>query len=303
MKFKYGIVVAGIIALAAFGAWALPDDHHRGHDRDWDDADYIKDEQSLEADLNGINLVRMRNVNGSIVANIGGSNTMSLLVKEKVKESSKIDAQELIAEAKVISYRQGSTLFVEIDYGRFKDHKYKGHYQSSYEVTLPKRLNIDFETTNGKISAPAFDGDVKLETTNGSVHSKGAGGKANLETTNGSIYITMVSGSVEAETTNGSIEITSIAGPVTAETTNGSIEIMLKEALAGDVELSTTNGNIIFRPGSGSSYSVKADTSNGKVYASEALEFNKRRNYARGTIGGGKYKVTLDTTNGSIRIK
>ena len=290
-------MLLSLIALLALGVPAFTDD--------WDDDDhrYVKDEQRIDEDLGGISTVVMHNINGSIKARIGGGNSMNLVVYEKVRENSKIDANALLEEARVITRREGSRLIVEIDYGRFKDSRHKGYYQSSYEVSLPQRLSVMLETTNGRIEAPAFDGDVTLETTNGSIKSKGSGGMAKLETTNGSIHIDMVRGSVDAETTNGNIIISSVGGPVTAETTNGSIEVSLTNGLKGDVSLETTNGSIEFSPGSSADFTVRADTSNGKVYGGDGLEYNKRRNYARGSFGSGRYKVNLDTTNGSIRIK
>jgi DUF4097 and DUF4098 domain-containing protein YvlB len=272
-------------------------------DTDYDDDKYVKDEQTLQADLNGIDTVKLHNVNGSIKATIGSANSLDMIVREKVRITDKIDAQELLAEAKVVSRREGSTLVVEIDYGKFKEHKHKGYYQSSYEVTLPARLSVYFKTTNGSISAPAFDGMVKLHTTNGSIASEGAGDKAVLGTTNGSILIKMVRGEVEAETTNGNIEISSISGPVNAETTNGNVEVKLEGALAGDCNLGTTNGSIYFMAGAGSSYKVKADTTHGKVHGKEDFEYNKKKTYMSGIVGDGRYSVSLETTNGSIHIK
>lgn len=290
-------LLLSLMALLAFGLPAFADDWDN-----WDDR-YVKSEQRLEEDLAGIDTVEMHNVNGSITARIGGGNVMNLIVYEKARENSKVDANALLREVRVVARREGSRLVVEIDYGRFKDSRHKSYYQSTYEVELPQRLSVMFETTNGKVEAPAFDGDVTLETTNGSITSKGAGGVARLDTTNGSIHIDMVNGEVDAETTNGNINITGVGGPISAETTNGSIEVNLTGAMAGDVKLETTNGSIEFNPGPSADFTVRADTSQGKVYGSDELEYNKRRNYARGSYGSGRYKVNLETTNGSIRIK
>lgn len=296
---KWIVTVAVSLMLFVTGAWTLVS----LDDRYWDDDDdYLKFEETFSADLGGINKVEIHNINGSIVAEHGSGNVVDILVREKVKENSYIDPTELAEEVKLVSHREGSTLVIELDYGRYSENRHRGYYQSSFEVTVPRRLSIDFETTNGSVEAPFFEGDVSLESTNGSIRSEGCGGVAKLDTTNGSIYIAMVSGSVEADTTNGNINITSIAGPVRAETTNGDIVVDLKNALAGDVTLETTNGGISFNPGPGSSYNLRADTSHGKVYGNEMLDYNRRRNFATGTVGGGKFRVRMETTNGSIRI-
>lgn len=296
--------LAVIVALLVGGAWtyATITDHE-----DWDDSSYYKSEERLTADLAGVTTVKINNINGSIKATIGSANRLDILSREKVNEKVKvggIDPAEMASVVKMVTRKEGSTLIVDLDYGKFKEeNKYRGYYQSSYEVTLPARLNVWLDTTNGSISAPRFEGDIDLETTNGSITAEGCTGNAVLDTTNGSIKVGMVNGTVKAETTNGNIEISSSGGPVNAETTNGNIEVDLTGALAGDMSLETTNGSISFKAGAGSSYTLKAETTHGRVYGPDGLEVNKRRTYASGSVGGGKYKVTLDTTNGSIHVK
>lgn len=296
---KWIVSFAAVLVLIVSGAWALVllDDKY------WDDDDnYQKFEETFSADLGGITKVEIHNINGAITAEHGSGDVVNILSREKVRENHYIDPAELANEVRLVSHREGSTLVIELDYGRYKDDRHRGYYQSSFEVTMPQRLSVYLETTNGSIEAPLYDGDVDLHTTNGSVRSEGSGGIAKLETTNGSIYIAMVTGRVQAETTNGNISIASIAGPVNAETTNGSIEVNLRQALAGDVTLETTNGGITFNPGPGSSYTLRADASHGKVYSDEMFDYNRRRSFATGSVGGGKYRVRMETTNGSIRI-
>ena len=270
---------------------------------DGDDDKYVKDEQRLSESLSGINKVIVDITNGGIKAEISGGNNAEVLVYEKVRYNDDIDANDLLKEAKMVAKREGSALRLYIDYGKYKEHKKRWYYSSSVEIKLPARLAIEFDTTNGSIVAPAFDGDVKLDTTNGKIKSGGSKGSAVLDTTNGSIYVDAVAGTVVADTTNGSIYVSDFTGKLVADTTNGNVEINLKKALSGDIEADTTNGSIIFAAGSGSSYKLEADTSHGKVRGPDSLKYNKRRNTASGTMGGGKYKVVLDTTNGSITIK
>lgn len=270
---------------------------------DTDDDNYIKDEQKFSESLSGINKVKIDVTNGSIKAELYSGNSAEGVVYEKVRINDKIDANDLIKETKLVAKREGSTLVLYVDYGKYKEHKYRWNYSGSVEIKLPARLEVEFGTTNGSIVAPAFDGNVNLGTTNGKIKSGGSKGSAILDTTNGSIYVDAVAGTVKADTTNGNIVINDFTGKVIASTTNGSIELNMSKTLSGDVSLETTNGSITFAPGSGSSYSLSADTSNGKVKGPEDLKYNKRRNTASGSIGGGKYKVELDTTNGSINIK
>lgn len=293
MKTKIALLVALVMLTSAFTY------------SPWDDNsdEYIKDVQTISEDLNGIDKVLVKNVNGSIQANIGSANSLEMESNERVKIQDKIDARSLIDEVKVVTSRNGNELRVYLDYGRYKDDKDRQYYNSSFELRLPARLSVHFESTNGSITAPAFDGEVMLETTNGSISSEGAGRGAHLKTTNGKIKIDSVKGDVSAETTNGGISISGAAGSVNAETTNGDIKVDLKAALAGDIDCETTNGSITFKVPAGSGYSLEADTSWGKVHAGDGLRYNKRRNTASGTVGDGRFKVSLETTNGSIYVK
>jgi DUF4097 and DUF4098 domain-containing protein YvlB len=273
-------------------------------DNTWmDDDRYVKNEQRISEDLSGIDTLVVNNVNGSIKARLHSSNSLELTVEERVKIQKDIDADALINEVEVVAERRGNELHVFLDYGAFERNKHRHYYQSNYALKAPERLNVRFESTNGAITAPAFDGRVNLETTNGAITSEGAGQGAELDTTNGSITVNSVKGSVVADTTNGSITIEGAAGDVRADTTNGSITVTLKEVLSGNVTCDTTNGKIVFSVPAGSSYELLADTSMGKVKGGSELRYNKRRNTASGSVGGGKYKVTLETTNGSIYIK
>jgi DUF4097 and DUF4098 domain-containing protein YvlB len=140
----------------------------------------------------------------------------------------------------------------------------------TYEVTVPRTMDLQIEDTNGAIEA----NDVR--------------GSHRIETTNGHITLVRCAGDLNAETTNGGIvaELTTVtAGRVVRlETTNGNISARLPRTFAASLDASTTNGGIdsdlpVATRGSLSKHSL------------------------RGTINGGGPDLHLRTTNGSIRIK
>jgi DUF4097 and DUF4098 domain-containing protein YvlB len=140
----------------------------------------------------------------------------------------------------------------------------------TYEVTVPRTMDLQIEDTNGTIEA----NDVR--------------GSHKISTTNGRIILARCAGDVNAETTNGSIDadITAVnAGRgMRLDTTNGSIHARLPRTMAARIDASNTNGSI--------ETDLPVTTSG-----------TQDRHALRGTINGGGPELRLRTTNGSIHIE
>ena len=140
----------------------------------------------------------------------------------------------------------------------------------TYEVVVPRSMNLQIENTNGAIEASDVSGSHRVETTNGHIR------------------LARCAGDLDAETTNGGIEaeLTSVtAGHVVRlETTNGGINARLPRKLAASLDASTTNGGI---------ESDLPVASRGKL----------DKHSLRGTINGGGPDLRMRTTNGSIHIQ
>jgi len=139
----------------------------------------------------------------------------------------------------------------------------------TYELTIPRSMNLAVENTNG------------------SIHVAEVGGKLDVGTTNGRIEVTRCSGSVNAETTNGAIRVELVqvtpGAAMRFETTNGGITLSVPSTIAASVDAGTTNGSV--------SSDVPITTNS---YGKHSL---------RGTMNGGGPSIRLNTTNGSIRIQ
>src|SRR3954469_23410735 len=139
----------------------------------------------------------------------------------------------------------------------------------TYEVTVPRSMNLQIENTNGAIEASDVRGSHKIETTNGR------------------IILARCAGDVDAETTNGSIEaeltgVNSGRG-IRLETTNGGIHARLPRTFAARIDAANTNG------------SIESDlpvTTSG----------SQNKHSLHGTMNGGGPELRLRTTNGSIQI-
>ena len=251
-------------------------------DFDWGDYRYsFRDD--ISEDMEGIDKVSVTIVNGYVDVRSGRGETMNIDIEERIKAHSEDEAEELADEIDVVARRRGSEIIVEIDYG--DSYHLRNRFACNLEIDLPARVDLEVETTNGKIVIAEMEGYVRAETTNGSVELDACRGDAELGTTNGRVRVGEVGGDLEAWTTNGGISIDGAAGNVRASTTNGAI----------DCRLDLDDG-----------FTLTAGTTNGRI--SDSLpsgfdaEYNRRRTHLEGSFGDGRNRIQLRTTNGSISI-
>lgn len=157
----------------------------------------------------------------------------------------------------------------------------------SYRITMPKRLGVDLETTNGELLVENSQGNVEMESTNGS------------------IVIKNVRGDVTASSVNGSIMMEKlISSKLTAETINGQIECLCTTKAPDNMEISTVNGSIEVLLPKGVNASLSAETVNGGLFISTGRGeiTSKSRGSIELSIGGGLGKYELSSINGSINL-
>lgn len=221
--------------------------------------------------------VKLTNVNGRVTVSSWDHPRVKVVATKRVEADSD-DIADALKELRVDLQPRDGGLVIDTHYPR--EHDGPGaifswllgdriQAQVTYEVTVPRAMNVDVSNTNGTVSV------------------SGVAGTHELETTNGKIEVDRCAGSVDASTTNGSIkaELTKVnrGGPLRFETTNGRIEVELPADLAVDVDAGTTNG------------SIHSDLPVSTTRIS--------RNSLRGTINGGGTSLRMRTTNGGIAIR
>jgi DUF4097 and DUF4098 domain-containing protein YvlB len=131
-----------------------------------------------------------------------------------------------------------------------------------------------------------------------------------VKTMNGAVRLDNVDGQITAGTTNGNVTGNAITGAVQGSSVNGSVSINLDE-VKGDVQLTTVNGAVRMEVPPTADVELQAATVNGRVSVDDALAFadvpNNRSNTGpptsfRGRLNKGGPRVTLQTTNGPIRV-
>lgn len=221
--------------------------------------------------------VQLTNVNGRITVSAWDQPRVKVVAVKKV-EADRDDVKQALNELRIDLQPRDGGLVIDTHYPR--EHDGPGgilawltgdriQAQVTYDLMVPRAMNVDVSNTNGTI------------------HLSGVAGKHELDTTNGKIEVARCAGSLDASTTNGSIhaELTKVhqGQPLRFETTNGRIEVELPANLAVDVDASTTNG------------SIDSDLPVATTRSS--------RNSLRGTINGGGTALRMRTTNGGIAIR
>ncbi len=209
-----------------------------------------------------------------------------------------------------------------------------------FQVTVPRRFDLDLRTAGGKIDIADMDGEVVARTAGGglvvgevagSVHGRTAGGSirvaaatgaadvattggtirlgrvggpVNARTTGGSIHIDDAQASVSAHTTGGSVRLGEVGGTLDAKTTGGAIRATLARQPEGDSKLRTTGGSIELAVSEGIGVDIDARTTGGRVSSDlhAAVAVSQSRSALVVEVNGGGPKLTLRTTGGSIRL-
>lgn len=140
----------------------------------------------------------------------------------------------------------------------------------SYEVWVPRRMNLEAETHNGSLRVRDVAGRMDLRAVNGSIALSGVGGAIRAETTNGSVSATL-SG-------------TTWAGEyLELETTNGSVTMEVPRGYNAQLETGTVNGRMNI------DFPITVQGSIGRRITTK--------------LGNGGPRIRAMTTNGGVRIR
>lgn len=171
-------------------------------------------------------------------------------------------------------------------------------------LTVPRKLLGYFHTTNGTVTVTTLDGYACCETTNGDIRVRDMSGEVHVDTTNGTIEATQLRARIKGGTTNGRVILEDVDGGIKMETTNGSIMARNLDGWGEGISLETTNGGIEVELGKASGEIIAENTNGGldiKVPGAQVIEILKHSAHLK--IPGKTQKITMDTTNGGIRVR
>jgi hypothetical protein len=235
-----------------------------------DDPSQERFEKAFE--LEGIDKVRVQNVNGPVRLSTWDKTYLRVTAVKKARGSRKADT---LRETEIRVSKHGSQIDIETIlpkrgrlFGVFEFGGERGA-EVSYELLLPPAVAVDVETVNGRISAEKR------------------------------------SGAVSASTVNGSVRVESQSGPLHVNTVNGSVEV----AFSGQIRpanLETVNGSVTVSCAKDSSIRYDLQTVNGRI-ESEFANLDVKGKWgpkeARGEINGGRERLAVETVNGEVRLQ
>ena len=209
------------------------------------------------------------NVNGRIQAEPTDGPAVEVSARRIAKASSDEAAKELLG--KIEMHEETGDTRVRVEARPPRTRGFGGH-ELRWTVKVPRGVQVDLRTTNGAVELNRLAGPIQARTTNGGVIGKG-----------------LMSSNIEASTVNGGVQI-ELAAPLPAD---------------GSVDLDCVNGGITLAIPGTSKATINARVVNGGLNTTgldlELTGEQSRRRLA-GTLNGGGAKVSVDTTNGGIRI-
>ena len=205
--------------------------------------------------------------NGGV--SVKGWDQNQVLVRARVQASAPNAGEAEALSRQIRVETSGAKIFAS---GPENRRDYQWHV--SFEVFVPRRVDLSLETTNGGIAIADVNGRIDFTALNGGVVLKRVGGAVRGSTTNGGLVIELAGDrwdgeSLDVSTTNGGV-IMSVPENYSANlqtgTVNGGVSVDFPITVQGRI-----NKQIAVNLGSGGAM-VKAMTTNGGVHLKRANE-------------------------------
>lgn len=217
----------------------------------------------------GVQRLELREVNGSVDVSAGPSDSISLVAHVRargVEPDAKKDNKGYFD-----TNLEGDTLSI----GRRSERKFHFFAFSTrdvsvnYELKVPRRLELELRTVNGRIATRGIDGETSVVTVNGPID-------------------------VEATGTR----------ELSARTVNGRVKARFMQTFQG-ARLKTVNGGVVAVLPPNASFACDLSQVNGDFEASFPLSIHSHPGSRRvsGEVNGGRYELHIVTVNGDIRIE
>jgi DUF4097 and DUF4098 domain-containing protein YvlB len=193
-----------------------------------------------------------------------------------------------------------------------------------FEITVPRRFDVEVEGINLTAEVHDVTGDVDVETVNGNITLSGLDGRVHVETVQGQLTVNGARGRLDAESANGGITIDDFDGEITADAING--PLTLRRIRSASVEAETVNGPIeydgqirddgryrfashagsvtLFVP-ENTNAAVTVETFRGEVEADFPIQVRGvgRREEMSFTLGNGSARIEIESFGGRVHLR
>jgi DUF4097 and DUF4098 domain-containing protein YvlB len=217
---------------------------------------------------------------GSITITGADTNECRVTVKIAGYAPTEEEAQELAEQTEITLDSADNTLKIRAEHPHLTNNR---SIAVSYEITVPRRLNVLCLSDYGSLSATNLQGAIKGKTSSGSIKSE------------------QIDGPVDLDTSYGSIECRNVAGPTTLlRSSSGSITAA---DLKGEAKLVTAYGAVKCDTFTGTSLDLKTDS--GKIEISNASFRTCLANTSYGSVACDHLKgdtIKLRSSSGSLNL-
>ena len=253
---------------------------------DWPRAKHEKTIR-LQAPLEPGSTIAAKTSFGSITVRGADVADCNMIARISVQAPTEKEAAEIAEQVKIRLEPVGKTLTVKADKPRVRNNR---SISISFEITVPKQVNIECASSYGSIKLSDTNGYVKAHTSYGSIK---------CDSINGEIRVNTSYGRVDCR------EI--ISDELTVDSSYGSIDIEYSDLTPAEIQadVSTSYGDIDFTAPPGFTGQVELGTSYGSINTNLPITVKGKISNKRieGTIGEGNGKLSLKTSFGSIRIR
>jgi DUF4097 and DUF4098 domain-containing protein YvlB len=222
---------------------------------------------------------------GSIKVESSGTNEVEVKVVQEFRGLDQDEIDEFLKDFKVDFEHTGNNVQIIAKYRRSRRGNMWDKVRIKFKVNIPKKFDVDLNTSGGSISVANLEGDVKTHTSGGSLSFGHIAGPVTGKTSGGSISLQSSTQDAYIQTSGGSITIGEIGGDLDAKTSGGSITVRKAE---GEVNVSTSGGSISVDEVRGV---IDASTSGGSVTAHISRQPRKD---CRLKTSGGTVTVYMD---------
>jgi DUF4097 and DUF4098 domain-containing protein YvlB len=192
-------------------------------------------------------------------------------------------------DLEVVEHQQGNAVDIELR------QPHRNHFSigidarhTELEIHMPRSAKVNVHSGDGAISARGLEGELDFSTSDGSLELDDIDGTLHARSSDGSVRVSGRFDALDLRTSDGRIEVEARPGsqvrePWEIRSSDGSVSLKIPGDLAADVELHTSDGSI---------------TTGVPI----AIEGSVRSHDLHGKLNGGGNRLTLHTSDGSVRL-
>jgi hypothetical protein len=212
----------------------------------WGQKQYQKIEQ-VSAPAAGIDAISVKTDSGDITFTVADTNDCNVTARITARSFKADDAGRLAEQTRVKLELEGNSVNVMVEKPKLG---FADTIAITYDVIIPPGINIDCETSFGKISLLNIKGNVTAVTSMGDIKAEGVTGRMQLNTSYGNIDCNGITSSyTTAKSSFGNVKVAftdtcpkNLAARL--ETSFGDIVVVLPSAFAGEITAQTGLGKI-----------------------------------------------------------